>query len=175
MAAAQAGDGAVYAALLAALLPHLRRTARARWPQARPVDLEDAVQEALIAIHEARHLYDPARPLLPFVNAILRFRGADALRRGRRRARLETPIDDLDETSSALATKETQDVALDAAAVRRALSTLPPGQRQALEMTKIAEMSLAEASAASGLSVTALKVATHRAVKALRRMMKEGG
>jgi len=48
---------------------------------------------------------------------------------------------------------------------------LPPGQRQALELLKLKEMSLKEASAATGLSITALKVATHRALKSLRLVM----
>ena len=63
------------------------------------------------------------------------------------------------------------DRALDAGALQAALLRLTPGQRQAVELTKLREMSLAEAAAASGLSVTALKVATHRGIKALRKLM----
>jgi RNA polymerase sigma-70 factor (ECF subfamily) len=51
------------------------------------------------------------------------------------------------------------------------LRLLPPRQREALESLKLKEMSLAEASAASGQSVAALKVNTHRALKALRALM----
>ena len=49
-----------------------------------------------------------------------------------------------------------------------AIDKLPPDQRDAIRMLKLKEMSLKEASRASGRSVTALKVATHRAIKNLR-------
>ena len=58
-------------------------------------------------------------------------------------------------------------------AMRAGLAALPAGQRQALTLVKVEEMSLREASAASGISIAALKVATHRGVKALRRMLGE--
>ena len=54
--------------------------------------------------------------------------------------------------------------------MRRWLDELPPGQRQAVELLKLREMSLLEASAASGQSVGALKVATHRAMASLRKL-----
>jgi RNA polymerase sigma-70 factor (ECF subfamily) len=42
-------------------------------------------------------------------------------------------------------------------------------------MVKMREMSLKEASAASGMSVAALKVAVHRGVGALRKALNAGG
>jgi len=42
-------------------------------------------------------------------------------------------------------------------------------------MLKLREMSLKEAAAASGLSVAALKVAVHRGMKALRKVLSSGG
>jgi RNA polymerase sigma-70 factor (ECF subfamily) len=56
----------------------------------------------------------------------------------------------------------------DPEALRAAVAELPKGQRVAIEMLKFREMSLKEASGASGMSVAALKVAAHRATKALR-------
>ena len=53
------------------------------------------------------------------------------------------------------------------------MQALPPGQRQAVELLKLQEMSLKEASSVSGLSVAALKVATHRAVKTLRGLLRD--
>jgi RNA polymerase sigma-70 factor (ECF subfamily) len=61
----------------------------------------------------------------------------------------------------------------DPEALRQAIQALPAGQRDAIEMLKLREMSLKEASAASGMSVGALKVATHRAMSALRKLLKE--
>lgn len=172
MLAAQQGDRARYGALLQAMTPLLRRAARSRWPQADLATIEDAVQETLLALHTSRHLYDPNRPFLPFLLGILRFRGTDVMRRHRRSGRRESSIDDLPETSEALVTNTHQDKGLEADALRAALTRLPAGQRRAIEMTKLQELSLEEASAASGLSVTALKVATHRGMLALRKLMK---
>jgi RNA polymerase sigma-70 factor (ECF subfamily) len=59
----------------------------------------------------------------------------------------------------------------DAKALRRAVESLPPAQREAIQLLKLNEMSLKEAAAASGMSVAALKVATHRAVKNLRKLL----
>ena len=57
--------------------------------------------------------------------------------------------------------------------VRKLLQQLPPRQRQALEALKLKEMSLKEAAEVSGQSVGALKVNTHRAIKALRALLRE--
>jgi RNA polymerase sigma-70 factor (ECF subfamily) len=171
MRAAQQGDRRRYRALLAAVIQPLRRAARARWPQADAAAIEDVVQETLLALHTSRHLYDPARPFLPFLFGIMRFRGADAMRRSRRASARETSIDDLPETSGALSTNSDEDKGLEAAALRAAIARLPDGQRRAIEMTKLQELSLEEASAISGMSVVAVKVATHRGVQALRKLL----
>jgi len=171
MRAAQQGDRVRYGALLTAAIQPLRRAARGRWPQADAAAIEDAVQETLLALHTSRHLYDPARPFMPFLFGIMRFRGADVMRRSRRAAARETPIDDVPETSDALVTDSDQDRGLEANALRAAIARLPEGQRRAIEMTKLQELSLEEASTVSGISVAALKVATHRGVQALRKLL----
>lgn len=51
------------------------------------------------------------------------------------------------------------------------MAELPNGQREALELMKIQGLSLQEASAVTGKSVTSLKVSVHRAVKAMRKML----
>lgn len=57
-------------------------------------------------------------------------------------------------------------------ALSEAIEKLPPDQREAIKMLKLNEMSLKEAAAASGRSIAALKVATYRALRNLRRMLK---
>ena len=52
-----------------------------------------------------------------------------------------------------------------------ALERLSPGQRQAIQLLKLKEMSLKEAAVASGMSIATLKVATHRALKSLRKIL----
>jgi RNA polymerase sigma-70 factor (ECF subfamily) len=64
---------------------------------------------------------------------------------------------------------------LDEAALGQAIEQLPPDQRQTITMLKLNEMSLKEAAAASGRSIPALKVATHRAIKSLRRLLRSQG
>jgi len=171
MRAAQQGDSTAYAAALRAVLPPLRRAARARWPGTEPATLEDVVQETLLALHDARHLYDPDRPFLPFLFGVMRFRGGDVLRRAHRHAARHASIDDVPETSEALATNSKAEETVDADALRAAIARLPEGQRKAVELTKLRELSLEQAATETGLSVTALKVATHRGIKALRKLL----
>ena len=59
--------------------------------------------------------------------------------------------------------------------LRDAIERLPPGQRDAVRLLKLQEMSLQQAAAASGISVAALKVAMHRAIKNLRKMLTKSG
>jgi RNA polymerase sigma-70 factor, ECF subfamily len=61
----------------------------------------------------------------------------------------------------------------DEAVLHAAIEQLPPDQRQAIRLLKLKEMSLNEASLASGKSVSALKVATHRAIKSLRKLLRQ--
>ena len=55
--------------------------------------------------------------------------------------------------------------------MREAIGVLPPGQRQAVELLKLKELSLKEAAAMTGMSVAALKVASHRGIKRLRELL----
>ncbi len=168
MAAAQAGDARAYDRLLRAIAPLLRAVARRRI--ANPAEAEDAVQDALLTIHQLRASYDPARPIRPWLVAIMERRAVDRLRRSGRRAARETSIEDFGETfSGSMANEGEQRV--QAAQLRAAVAELPESQRTALSLAKLQDLPLAEASARSGMSVGALKVATHRAVKALRRRL----
>jgi RNA polymerase sigma-70 factor (ECF subfamily) len=82
----------------------------------------------------------------------------------------ETPIDVEHETFAAPETNY-HETASEGRALRDAVESLPPGQREAIRLLKLNEMSLKEAAAVSGMSVAALKVATHRALKNLRKLL----
>src|SRR5262249_41630836 len=112
--------------------------------------------------------YDPSRPFKPWLAAIAGRRFIDALRRKIRTAGHEVQNDAAYETFAD--PQSNVEVEANAAAqfVARAVASLPPGQRQALELLKLKEMSLIEASAVWGQSTASLKVAVHRAIKALR-------
>jgi RNA polymerase sigma-70 factor (ECF subfamily) len=168
MAQAQAGDRTAYHRLLTEITPYVRSIA-ARYHRTRE-DVEDAVQDILLSVHTIRHTYDPERPFGPWLATIADRRALDRLRKRLRSAGRETTLEPAHET---FATEPTngESAGLEAEELARALERLPPGQRQALELLKLKEMSLKEASAATGLSITALKVATHRALKSLRLVM----
>lgn len=169
MAAAQDGDRRAYDRLLRDCLPFLRAVVRRRLRS--DADVEDAVQDALLTIHQIRATYDPTRPIRPWLAAIAERRALDRARAVGRRGAREAELDDaLSETLPGSMTNEGE-ARLAARDVRAAVAELPAGQRQAIELLKLQELSLAEASARTGSSVTALKVATHRAIGALRRKL----
>jgi len=171
MQRAQDGDRDAYRCLLEDITPYLRALAARHLGN--PSDIEDAVQDILLTLHAVRHTYDPARPFGPWLVAIAHRRIVDRLRRQARCNARETPFDADDDT---LLPSETnlQEDALDRRRLREVIERLPTGQREAIRMLKLEEMSLQEAAAASGTSIAALKVATHRALKNLRKLIGEG-
>jgi RNA polymerase sigma-70 factor (ECF subfamily) len=173
MAAAQAGDARAYAELLRECLPLLRAICRARLRDI--TDAEDAVQDTLLTIHRARGSYNAARPFRPWLVAIAERRAIDRLRARGRRAGREVPMDAAGEVAAREPGAEAEFGARQAAdTLRGAIQDLPAAQRTALGLTKIEDLSLAEASQRSGMTVGALKVATHRAIHALRRRLGGG-
>lgn len=165
MTAAQDGDQRAYGVLLQAVAPFLR--AQVRRNLRNPADAEDVVQEILLTIHRVRHTYDPARPFMPWLVAIARRRVIDRLRaKGRQDAR-EVIVAPDDETFTGAAANR-QEEEPDHEALMAAVARLPQGQRLAVELLKFQDLSLREASEKSGMSVGSLKVAAHRAYKALR-------
>jgi RNA polymerase sigma factor (sigma-70 family) len=168
MAQTQRGDRAAYALLLKQILPYLRSVASAR-ARTRE-DVEDIVQDILLTLHAVRGTYDARRPFKPWLLAIARHRTADWLRRRVRIVQRERGFEDGDETFHAAATNGAIEQ-LTRRDLRRAIAGLSPGQRAALTFVKLEEMSLKEASQTSGLSVGALKVATHRAILTLRKVL----
>ncbi len=168
MARAQGGDREAYRKLLEEITPYLRSLAARRMPNRS--DVEDAVQDALLTIHAVRHTYDPSRPFGPWLVAIASRRIVDGLRRRGRTGARESPLDAEHETFAAPEANY-HEAASEARALREAVERLPPGQREAVRLLKLKEMSLKEAAAASGMTVAALKVATHRALKSLRKVL----
>ena len=172
MAEAQAGDRAAYERLLRAILPYVRAIVRRH--HAQPDRIEDVVQDVLLTIHRVRHTYDPARPFNNWLGAIAHRRSVDALRSRVRREAVETFSPAYETFADPGANKEIQGQE-DGAVLKEALGTLPTGQRQAVELLKLQEMSLIEASQASGQTVGALKVSLHRAIRTLqKRLGREG-
>ena len=78
MEAAQEGGKDAYRRLLRAATPYVRAIA-ARMLFDRQ-DIEDAVQDVSIAVHEGRASYDPRRPFRPSLAGIARHRVIDRMR-----------------------------------------------------------------------------------------------
>jgi len=171
MQAAQEGDGSAYGALLKEITPWLRQMVRYRRRFLQPQDVEDLVQETLLSLHAVRATYDPKRPFLPWLAAIARNRLADSARRYARRTVKEVASDTLPVTFADEAANIPLDVYGDPEALRHAIEGLPPGQRQAVELLKLRELTLKEAARESGMTVGALKIAVHRAIRALRNTL----
>ncbi len=170
MAQAQDGYRPAYEALLRDLVPFVRALVRTqlRTPAQHRIDLDDVVQDVLLTVHRVRHTYDPRLPFSPWLASIVLRRTVDAYRRRRRITDHETRDDTAGETFADPVANKNMEAGAIAARVQVALASLPAGQRRAFELLKLDGLSLQEAAARSGHSAGALKVAVHRAVKALR-------
>jgi RNA polymerase sigma-70 factor, ECF subfamily len=172
MARTQDGDRHAYRALLDDITPYLRALASRCFKE--PTDAEDAVQDVLLTVHAIRHTYDPGRPFGPWLVAIANRRIIDRLRRQMRARSREIELSAGHETFSPDAANfHFDDTSADSAALLAAITTLPSDQREAISLLKLREMSLKEAALATGRSVSALKVATHRAIKSLRKILRQ--
>lgn len=171
MAAAQNGDARAYQRLLREMLPLLRSVARRRLSNA--ADVDEAVQDTLLKVHELRHTYEPGRPLRPWLRVICERRCVDRIRWRQRHARGELPISDAEEGIAAPSLHDAGPDRVMGVQLRTLIDALPAAQRVALTLTRFKELSLAEASRLSGLSVGSLKIACWRGVRTLRQQLDE--
>ena len=167
MARAQEGDKLAYRRLLGEITPYLRSLAARHGLSD---GTEDATQDILLTLHTVRHTYDPGRPFGPWLLAIARRRIIDRLRQQARIAAAETALEREHETISAPGPNLFM-LLSGRRGLREAIEKLPPGQRQAVLLLKLRGLSLKEAASESGMSAAALKVASHRGLKALRAML----
>ena len=161
MAEAQRGEPAAYRRLLSEAAVWLRPYYARRLP---PAMIDDAIQDALIAVHEKRHTYDPNRPFGAWLAAIARYKWIDALRS------LENSPQEILEDDVAVPGHE--EAITSAWSLERLLSTLKPAQSQAIRLVKLEGFSIEEASKATGQSATLVKVNIHRGLKRLTTMLR---
>ena len=161
------GDAAAYHAFLTELSMHLRAYFRKRL-SGLPDEVEDLVQESLLAVHNQRHTYDPGQPLTAWVHAIAKYKLVDLLRR---RASRDLRNDPLDDVIDILAHNDS-----DAAAARldlaKLLERLPARQRLPIVHMKLEGLSVVETARVTGMSESAVKVGVHRGLKALAVMIR---
>jgi RNA polymerase sigma-70 factor (ECF subfamily) len=156
-----------YRRLLEGITPYLRAIASRALRQS--ADVEDSVQDILVTIHAIRHTYDPNRPFRPWLAGIARHRLIDRLRTQGRRATREIQMEI--EHADFAAPAADAGIAMDRDSLHQGIARLPQRQREAVTLLKLQEMSLAEAANTTGQSIAALKVSTHRGLKALRRLL----
>jgi RNA polymerase sigma-70 factor, ECF subfamily len=156
------GREAEYRQFLTELTRHLRGYLRRRISHF-PEDIEDLIQEILLAVHNARHTYRPEEPLTAWIHAIARYKLMDFFRTRARRDALHEPLDDHEDLFA-----DPDDDASDARRdIGKLLDHLPAKQRLSIEHVKLQGRSVAEAAQLTGLTESAVKVSIHRGLKAL--------
>jgi RNA polymerase sigma-70 factor (ECF subfamily) len=167
---AQAGDEAAYRLALERMAVRVRAYLRRRL-QALPDEVEDLVQETLLALHLQRGTWDPALPVSAWMIAIARHKLIDLWRRrGRREADL-TSLDELGEADEPAAAGGEEGTSRRDLGVL--LGAIPAAQREAIVLTKIEGLSVAEAAERTGASVAAVKVQVHRGLKRLAELVRK--
>lgn len=167
MIAAHAGDRTAYHRLLTALVPVLRAIARhclVRHGQDE-TDLDDIVQECLLALHLKRNLWDPSRPLVPWVRALVSNKCVDHLRR-RGRHRL-LPIEDFENVLPA----PSPELIRDEPELQRLLAPLKGRSHDVLTAVAVQGLTLQAAAARLGISEGHARVALHRGLKQLSALV----
>lgn len=162
-----AGDASAYHAFLKELSAHLRAFLRRRLTSL-PDEVEDLVQETLLAVHNQRHTYDAGQPLTAWIHAIARYKLVDLMRRRAVRDALNDPLDDELEVFASSDT-EAADARRDLA---RLLDRLPDQQRLPIVHMRLEGLSVVEVARMTGMSESAVKVGVHRGLKALAAMIR---
>ena len=159
-----------YHAFLRDLSAHLRAFLRRRLAHF-PDDIEDLVQESLLAVHNQRHTYDVEQPLTAWVHAIAKYKMVDLVRRRASHDPLTEPLNDENDVFSS--------ADADAAEARRdvtkLLEELPDRQRLPILYMKLQGLSVVETARITGMSASAVKVGVHRGLKALAAKIRGDG
>jgi len=165
-----AGDAAAYRMFLDELTARLRSYLRRRLGGL-PDEVEDLLQELLLAVHNKRHTYDPKQPLTSWVQAIAHYKLVDLLRRRSRSNALTDPLDEDDQVFATTA----NDAAEAQYDVAKLLRGLPDRQRLPILYVKIEGASVTDTAIRTGMSESAVKVGIHRGLKALAEKIRKIG
>ena len=157
----EAAFDALYQGSSSRLFGYLLRLTRSR------ERAEDLLQVTYSKVHRARGSYLRGAPVMPWFIAIARRSFLDERRSAKVRKEDLSSDGTLPEPSSV-----NQDVGDDVAdALERALDSLPENYREAIVLTKVTGLSLAEASEVLGATPTALKLRVHRGYVKLRERL----
>ncbi|WP_290680930.1 sigma-70 family RNA polymerase sigma factor [Halothiobacillus sp. 15-55-196] len=156
------GDAKAYQLFLKELAGLLRIYFRRRLASL-PDEVEDLVQESLLAIHNKRHTYDRSQPATAWIYAIAKYKLIDMLRRHERYDKQNDPLDE-DTPLFTPSADESADARRD---VHNMLALLPDQMRLPIILTKLEGLSVAETAKRTGLTESAVKVGVHRGLKKL--------
>lgn len=156
------GNEKAYRTFLLELSTHVRGFLRNRL-QREPSEIEDLLQEVLLAVHNGRQTYLADQPLTAWVFAIARYKLADFFRGGSRHDAFNDSLDDAAE----LLAEPHLEPAQASRDLNKLLKLLPERQRFPILHVKLEGMSVSETAQMTGLSESAVKIGIHRGLKAL--------
>jgi RNA polymerase sigma-70 factor (ECF subfamily) len=160
------GDSGAHRELLG-LLGRFLRGYFARRIGATAGEVEDLVQETLLAVHLKRDSYDRSLPFTPWAYALARYKLIDHLRR--RKRSIQVPLEDA-EALFAADDPEEGAVRTDLA---RLLQRLPDRQRTLVEEVKLQGLSVEEAARRRGVTAVSARVMLHRSLKWLNQALRD--
>ncbi len=164
---AQNGDKEAYSELLRDIIPFVK--ASLSGTLANPDWIEDISQEVLISVHKSLHSYSNDRPFKPWLNAIIKFRRTDFLRKHYKSRKTKEATQDSIEIFEQNVTF--QDTSGELKDIEDAISALPEKQQKIFKMMKIEGYSAKEVANEMDMSVSAVKVAAHRTTNKLKDML----
>jgi RNA polymerase sigma-70 factor, ECF subfamily len=167
MRAERRSDAAAYERMLKEVAAALRRSLAPRLVRVGlgAHEAEDLVQEILIGLHGKRHTWDSARPFLPWLHAITRYKLIDFTRRRRHetRRRVDLPLEDwleIVESSADESSPSTWEV-------DRELAVLPVSQRKIVRAIAVEGATVRSVAERFATSEGAVRVTIHRAIRRL--------
>jgi RNA polymerase sigma-70 factor (ECF subfamily) len=136
---------------------------------------DDVAQEALMAVMTALPRYqEQGRPFMAFVYGIASHKVADAMRAvGRVRS---DPVEDVPERPTGVAGPEQLALNADVSRqMRELLELLPEKQREILVLRLVVGLSAEETATVVGSTAVAVRVAQHRALSRLKKLIGKAG
>lgn len=157
---AQQGDSAAYKELLTGVSLFLKNYLRKRIFE--KSEIEEVLQEILMAVHKSLHTYDNNKAFMSWLLAITEYKVVDFVREFKKHA-VETDLEPLSHFFSG--TYADSDLRID---IDRAMNKLPEREKKILTLLKIEGQSAQEVAEKLDLTEANVKVIAHRAYQQLR-------
>jgi len=162
------GNRMAYGALLTQVSALARAYARSK--MGGHADCDDVAQEILLSVHKALNTFDPERPCMPWLAAIMHYRFSDWLRSRYTAAEYKkVPLEDVEDFLEADVTEPV----VSGEYIKKAMENLTGGQQAVIQAMYQEELTVAEAGRKLGMSVSAVKVTAHRAYKKPRKTLED--